>query len=183
MFDPETSASFSTPLLTPAKHTDGEDWSFIILPREASELLPRRGRTTVDGELNGVRFQAVLEPDGNQSHWLKVSPQLRDAAGVSPGESVALTVAPAAEQAEPQVPEDLQQALGAHPNAHALWQEITTLARIDWIHWIETAKRAATRAKRIQDACNMLSEGKRNVCCFDPSGFYSKAFGAPRAAE
>ena len=29
----------------------------------------------------------------------------------------------------------------------------------------------------------MLAEGKRRVCCFDPSGYYSKAFKVPEAAE
>jgi hypothetical protein len=29
----------------------------------------------------------------------------------------------------------------------------------------------------------MLASGKGRVCCFDPSGFYSKAFSAPKAAE
>jgi hypothetical protein len=29
----------------------------------------------------------------------------------------------------------------------------------------------------------MLAAGKRRVCCFDPSGYYSKALAAPEAAE
>ncbi len=29
----------------------------------------------------------------------------------------------------------------------------------------------------------MLASGKRRVCCFDPSGFYSKAFKAPQPAD
>lgn len=182
MPDPDSAASFSTQLLAPAKQVD-EEWCFVILPHAVSSAMPRRGRTTADCELNGVRFLAVLEPDGNQSHWLKVSQRLREEAGAEVGDTVQLKVTPAAQQAEPDVPDDLQQALDSNPDAHAAWLQITTIARIDWVHWIETAKRATTRAKRIQDACNMLTEGKRTVCCFDSSGFYSKAFGAPRAAE
>lgn len=30
--------------------------------------------------------------------------------------------------------------------------------------------------------CLMLSAGKKRVCCVDPSGFYSKAFAAPKEA-
>jgi len=29
----------------------------------------------------------------------------------------------------------------------------------------------------------MLSAGKKRVCCFDSSGFYSKSFSAPKAVE
>jgi hypothetical protein len=31
------------------------------------------------------------------------------------------------------------------------------------------------------DACDMLASGKKQVCCFDPSGYYSKVFRAPEA--
>ena len=48
---------------------DGETtWAFVVLPKEVSEQLPRRGRTSVDGRLNGHPFQARLEPDGQLSH-------------------------------------------------------------------------------------------------------------------
>ncbi|MGH8162111.1 MAG: YdeI/OmpD-associated family protein, partial [Gammaproteobacteria bacterium] len=44
-------------------------------------------------------------------------------------------------------------------------------------------KQSKTRTRRIDNACDMLASGKRRVCCFDPSGFYSKSFGAPKAAD
>jgi hypothetical protein len=31
----------------------------------------------------------------------------------------------------------------------------------------------------MEDAIVMLTKGKKRVCCFDPSGFYSKALAAP----
>ena len=64
-----------------------------------------------------------------------------------------------------------------------VWRATTTLSRVDWIHWIESAKQARTRPKRISDACDQLAAGKRRMCCFDPSGFYSKALTSPEAAD
>jgi hypothetical protein len=64
-----------------------------------------------------------------------------------------------------------------------LWSDITPIARRDWIHWIISARRPETRARRIDNACAMLAAGKRRVCCFDRSGFYSKSIGSPKAAE
>jgi len=81
------------------------------------------------------------------------------------------------------VPADLKKALAAaDPKARALWSDITPIARRDWIHWITSAKQAETRARRIKNAYSMLAAGKRRVCCFDRSGFYSKSLSAPRAA-
>jgi hypothetical protein len=140
--------------------------------------------TAVEGTLNGVAFQATLEPDGQKSHWLRVEPKLAKAAGVDAGDEVSLEIAPAAEEPEPTVPADLEKALAAaQPKARAVWSDITPIARRDWIQWITSAKQDETRARRVKNACSMLAAGKRRVCCFDRSGFYSKALSAPRAAS
>jgi uncharacterized protein YdeI (YjbR/CyaY-like superfamily) len=96
---------------------------------------------------------------------------------------VTLAISPVEEEPAPAVPDDLRQALVACPEAQAVWEATKTVARLDWIHWVESAKQATTRQRRVENACDMLASGKKRVCCFDPSGFYSKAFKAPRAAD
>jgi hypothetical protein len=138
--------------------------------------------TTVDGTINGFPFRATLEPDGQRSHWLKVNRKLREAANAEAGDVVTVEIAPLAEEPEPRVPADLRKALAAAPKARALWSEITPIARRDWIQWIVSAKQRETRARRVEKACAMLAAGKRRVCCFDRSGFYSKSLSAPKVA-
>ncbi|HEX7339228.1 MAG TPA: YdeI/OmpD-associated family protein [Rhodanobacteraceae bacterium] len=176
-------ATFTARLLAPAKSGKGVAWSFLVLPKVASDILPRRGRTSVQGTLNGHPFHATLEPDGQLSHWLKVNDRLREAADVRVGDMVTVQVAPADPEPEPALPEDLRKALAACPPALVCWEATTTIARVDWIHWIESAKQAKTRQRRVDNACDMLASGKKRVCCFDPSGFYSKNLSAPMAAE
>lgn len=164
-------------LVRPAQ--PGKDrWTFVVLPKDVSDTLPRRGRTSVGGTMNGHPFQATLEPDGQLSHWLRVCPELQEAAGVKAGETVDLEIWPV-EEPEPSVSSDLDVALGAAPEARQVWDATTTIARLDWIHWIESAKQQKTRKKRIRDGCDMLASGKKRVCCFDQSGFYSKSLRAP----
>ena len=159
-----------------------DSWTFLILPKTASAKLPSRGMTAIEGTINGVPFQAELEPDGQKSHWLKVNRKLREAAAADAGDVVTLEIAPAA--AEPAVPADLRKALAAAASkTRALWSDITPNARRDWIHWITSAKQPETRARRIKNACSMLAAGKRRVCCFDRSGFYDKSMSAPKAAS
>ncbi len=179
----DVTSRFKAKLLRPAKPSGDTTWAFVVLPRNTSEKLPRRGRTTVDGTINGHHFQATLEPDGQLSHWLQVSRELCEAAGASIGDIVSLELIPVEMEPEPDVPPDFQEALAASPEACRVWNDTTTIARLDWIHWITSAKQIKTRAKRIDDACNMLASGKKRVCCFDQSGYYSKAFCAPDAAD
>ncbi len=179
--DPEI--PFQAVLLRPAKSDGDPSWAFVVLPKDASETLPRRGRTTVEGTINGHAFQATLEPDGQLSHWLKVSEELQSAAGAKVGDTVTLAIAPVEQEPEPEIPSDFREALAAAPEARKVWNATTTIARLDWIHWMTSARQSKTRAKRIRDACEMLAAGKKRVCCFDPSGYYSKAFRAPEAAS
>src|SRR5204863_5690605 len=174
---------FKAKLFRPAKNAKADSWTFLILPKNASAKLPSRGMTPIEGTINGFPFQAVLEPDGQKSHWLKVVRKLREATGADAGDIVTLEIAPAAVEPEPAVPADLRKGLAAAASkARGLWSDITPNARRDWVHWITSAKQAETRARRIKNACSMLAAGKRPVCCFDRSGYYSKSMSAPKAA-
>lgn len=174
---------FEAKLRRPADMNGDKSWAFIILPKSESDRFPRRGRTSVQGTIDGHPFKATLEPDGQLSHWLKVPKSLLDDAGVAVESTVTLEVLPCAEELAPQLPPEFLDLLNASPEAKATWDATTTIARIDWIHWIESAKQARTRLSRTTDACHMLASGKKRVCCFDPSGYYSKSFSAPREAE
>ena len=47
------------------------DTSAVLrLPETASNNLPSRGQVAVRGTINSVRFETVLEPDGNSGHWM-----------------------------------------------------------------------------------------------------------------
>ena len=174
---------FNAKLFRPAETPKASSWTFLTLPKNVSAKLHSRGRTSVEGTLNGSPFRATLEPDGQQGHWLKVDRKLREAAGADAGDVVTLEIAPLGKEPEPKIPADLRKALAAAPKARALWLDITPIARKDWIHWIISAKQLETRARRVKNACSMLAGGKRRVCCFDRSGFYSKSFSAPKPAN
>ena len=64
----DSKARFSAKLLCPEKPIKDTSWAFVILPKDVSEMLPRRGRTSVKGTINGHGFQATLDPDGQLSH-------------------------------------------------------------------------------------------------------------------
>lgn len=172
---------FKAKLVAPSEGGKG-GWTFLVLPRTASARLPSRGQAAVEGTLNDVAFKAMLDPDGKGSHWLKVTRKLRESAAAAVDDEVELAIAPAKSAPEPSVPADLRKALAAAPRARAVWSDITPAARHDWILWITSAKRAETRASRINSACDMLAGGKRRVCCFDRSGIYGKGISAPTAA-
>lgn len=65
-----------------------------------------------------------------------------------------------------EMPADLREALVGNGPALALWQDITPLGRNEFICWVEEAKQAKTRERRIRRTQEELLEGKRRPCCW-----------------
>lgn len=146
-------------------------------------MLPTRSMISVEGTFNNISLAATLEPDSEGGHWLKVDKQLSDRANACPGDVISLEITPAKVEPEPEVPEDLAEALESFPAASTVWQDTTAIARRDWITWLGQGKRAETRLIRLEKMIDMLAHGKRRVCCFDRSGMASKAFVCPVPLE
>ena len=72
----------------------------------------------------------------------------------------------AGKESGPKVSADLRRALASAEKARAQWTSLTPIARRDFISWINSAKQAETRTRRIARACSMLAAGKRRPCCF-----------------
>jgi uncharacterized protein YdeI (YjbR/CyaY-like superfamily) len=64
------------------------------------------------------------------------------------------------------LPADLRKSLLATPRALSVWQDITPLARNEWICWVTSGKKAETRGIRISKALSKLSGGMRRPCCW-----------------
>lgn len=62
--------------------------------------------------------------------------------------------------------DDLRHAILSDPEMHALWESLTPLGRNEFICWVEDAKQAATRERRIRRTCEELVEGKKRPCCW-----------------
>ena len=64
------------------------------------------------------------------------------------------------------LPADLRKALASDQAARAAWEDITPLARNEWICWIEDTKKAETRDNHIERTRTELRKGKRRPCCW-----------------
>lgn len=64
------------------------------------------------------------------------------------------------------LPKDLREAITGVPAARAVWEDITPLARNEWICWVTSGKKAETRSIRIEKALSKLKSGMRRPCCW-----------------
>jgi len=61
---------------------------------------------------------------------------------------------------------DLEAAVRSDPEVLALWQKLTPLGRNEFICWVDDAKQAKTRERRIGRTAEELLEGKTRPCCW-----------------
>jgi uncharacterized protein YdeI (YjbR/CyaY-like superfamily) len=64
------------------------------------------------------------------------------------------------------LPQDLRKMLSSSRATFEAWEDITPLARNEWICWITSPKKLETRTEHIARAKVQLAEGKRRPCCW-----------------
>ena len=65
-----------------------------------------------------------------------------------------------------EVPADLRDALTSDRKALAAWEDLTPLARNEWICWTISVKKQETRKQHVERVCTELKEGMRRPCCW-----------------
>jgi hypothetical protein len=142
--------------------------TILRLPEQASRRLPSRGQVAVQATIDRTHCAVVLEPDGLKGHWLKVDRDLQRAAGVGAGDRVSVCLEVTPDWPEPDVPPDLAAALTAAPQTiRDTWNDITPMARWEWVRWVNATANPATRQRRVEVSISKMDSGKRRPCCFD----------------
>jgi Bacteriocin-protection, YdeI or OmpD-Associated len=65
-----------------------------------------------------------------------------------------------------ELPADLAKALSETMDTPSLWENLTTIARNEFICWVEDAKQEETRMRRISRTVEELLEGQKRPCCW-----------------
>lgn len=76
-----------------------------------------------------------------------------------------------------EVPADLRKALIADESVLERWEDLTPLARNEWICWVISNKKPETRKNHIERVATELLEGKRRPCCWLGCNHRSKTSG------
>jgi hypothetical protein len=64
------------------------------------------------------------------------------------------------------MPSDLRKALTSDKAALAAWEDLTPLARNEWICWVTFVKKDETRKEHVKRTISQLKEGMRRPCCW-----------------
>lgn len=131
--------------------------AFVRLPDDAAETFGTKARFPVRATFNGVAYRGSTMPTGDGRFCLGLTKAVRTEAGVAAGDEVHVIVELDTEERTVDVPDDMSIALAAHPEAARRFEHLSYSHRKEYVEWIESAKRAETRARRLEQTVVMLT--------------------------
>lgn len=133
---------------------------FINLPFTPQDVWGKSIRY-VKGTINQKEFHASLGVRGGQ-YFMPLNKALQDQTRLKPGDHVRVSMEPDEAQVEA-MPEDFEQAIQKQPALQEFFESLTVFQRNTYVEWVSSAKKAETRATRIQDSLELLRSGQKQV--------------------
>ena len=134
--------------------------AFITLPFDVEAELGSK-RPKVLATFDGVEYRGSAARMGGPDHILIIRKDIREQIGKQPGDKVKVTIEVDTTPRVVEVPKDLAAAMKGVAKAKAFWKELSYTHQREYVQWIEEAKRADTRERRIAKTIELLAEGKK----------------------
>jgi hypothetical protein len=133
---------------------------FVELPAEVVDSLAGGKKPAVRLTVNGHTFRVRVAVYGGR-FLLGIRRELREKAGIAPGDELELSIELDAEPRTVELPHDLAQWLAAEPEALAAFEALPYTNRKEYVAWVTGAKQATTRARRLAEVPQLLKSGRR----------------------
>ena len=128
--------------------------AYVVVPATVVDALGGGGRIPVRATFDGVEYRGSIASMGGEK-VLGVLKAIRDQLGKVPGDAVVVTVARDDAPRTVTVPDDLGAALTA-AGRRAAFDALSFSHQREYVEWIDDAKRAETRARRITKTVEQL---------------------------
>lgn len=129
---------------------------FIPVPFDPAPLFGKV-RAPVQVTLNGYTYRSTIASMG-AGPCIPLRRSNREAAGLEGGETLEVTLTLDIDKREVAPPADFVKALKAAPPAWDRWRELSYSHQREHVEAIEAAKKAETRARRIESAAGAIAK-------------------------
>ncbi|HZA20814.1 MAG TPA: YdeI/OmpD-associated family protein [Actinomycetota bacterium] len=137
---------------------EGKTATYVEVPLDIDALFGR-ARPPVTVTINDHTYRSTIAVYGGR-YFLPLNRANRERAGVAAGDEVEVTIAADTAERRIEVPEDLRAAFSKHRKARTNFEGLSYSHKRSYVEWIEEAKRPDTRARRIDQTIEGLTEGR-----------------------
>ena len=136
----------------------GKTATGIPVPDDVVEKLGSGKRPPVVVRIGDHTYRTTVAPmDG--AFWIPLAAEHREAAGVAAGQEIDVDLELDTAPREVALPDDLSAAMD--DGARAAFDGLAPSHKKEWVRWVEEAKKAETRAARIEKTVAGLKAGKK----------------------
>ncbi len=134
--------------------------AYVSVPFDVEEVFGRK-RVPVRASIDGIPYRGSLVRMGGDGHVLGVLRAIRAKIGKGVGDIVEVVLEEDTAERTVEVPPDLQKAIRSARGAGAAFRALSYSHQREYVRWIGEAKRAETRARRVERTVEMLVRGAR----------------------
>jgi hypothetical protein len=133
---------------------------FLEVPEAVVLAFGAGKRPAVTATVNGHEHHTRIAVYGGH-YYLAFRRDAREAAALTPGDEVDVTLALDEEPRDVTLPDDLAALLDADPEARTSFEALSFTNRKEYVSWLDSAKRPETRQRRLQQVGSLLKTGHR----------------------
>lgn len=137
----------------------GINGAFVEPPFDVEEVFGAK-RVKVLATFDGAMYRGSLVRMGG-CYMLGITQEMRKRIGKDFGDTIQVTIEKDEEERIVDTPVDFVSALNDNPQAQITFDSLSFSGKKDYVLWITDAKKAETRADRIEKSIGKLLEGKK----------------------
>jgi hypothetical protein len=141
----------------------GGAWTFLPIPFKVEEVFGSKARVLVAGTVNGFAFRHSLQPEGDGTHALMFGKELQAGAKAKQGDTVSVVLWLDDKPREVETPKELAAVLKTNAKAAGFFAALSPSCKKEYAEWIDSAKQAETKERRVAKAVEMLMAGKKRL--------------------
>ncbi|HMN62048.1 MAG TPA: YdeI/OmpD-associated family protein [Anaerolinea sp.] len=137
----------------------GGGGAFVTIPFDVEQAFGKK-RVRVKAIIQGVPYRGSLVRMGGDCHVLGILKEVREQIGKSIGDEIEVVVEEDGQPRSVEVPKDMQDALKGYPEEEGFFQNLSYSHQREYVRWIEDAKQAQTRQRRLNQLVELLTQRK-----------------------
>jgi len=139
-----------------------KDTAFVTIPFNVEEVFGTKGMVKVKATFDGFAYRGVIANMGTGCHVIGLRKDIRKAIHKGVGDKIQVTIERDTEERIVSLPDDLTDALAKNKKARTFFDSLSYTNRKEFVNWITSAKKIATREKRLNETIKKLLLGLKN---------------------
>lgn len=138
----------------------GGGGAFVEVPFDVEATFGSK-RPKVKALIEGVPYRGTLVRMGSENHILIILKGIREQVGKTFGDEIKVSVEADVEERVATVPAELKRVFKSDKEAESAFEKLSYSHQNEYVKWIEEAKKAETRARRVEQAIQLLKEKQK----------------------